>query len=103
MANLGSLAAAREAQVINWVYENRRNDSFTADTVFFSIFEGRPMNDRMIKQVGECYRVACRDLCRKQVFKQGGDPKLETYALNEDDETMEIINEARNTVQENEM
>jgi len=84
-ANLGSLAAGRETQVIDWcISKLPYTTSFSAEDVVEDLFEGRFTSDRLPTKIIEAYRVACRDLQRKQILKgiSSRPPGVETYVFN---------------------
>lgn len=67
--NLGSFAAYREQQVIDWANQNPYV-SFTVDGFLSEVFEDRfPKESKQYKLLWEAYSVACRDLQRKQILK----------------------------------
>ena len=91
--NLGSLAADREQQVIEWAMKNPYV-SFTVKGFVYEVFENRiPLTSKYYKLLAEAYSVACRDLQRKQILKgldRGNDK--EVFILNDIEVVKSILN-----------
>ena len=60
--NLGNSASHRELQIIKWATPFK---DFTAEEVVISLWEGGKPKEAVF----EAYRVACRDLRRREVLK----------------------------------
>ena len=63
--NLGSLAAAREQQILDVLME-KPDITFTAKGITDHLFEGRKVK----QEIYDAYSVACEDLARKQILKR---------------------------------
>ena len=69
---LGSLAAARERQILD-ALEERPDITFTGQGIAELLFERKGLDARIY----EAYSVACEDLARKQILKRLGSRKGE--------------------------
>lgn len=84
MAKLGNFAAHREKQIIEWAIENENDfEFFTSGTIVRRLYKD---GDRPIHpDVFDAFRVACRDLRRKQILKGlGRVAGVERFVLNTD-------------------
>lgn len=93
MAKLGNLAAHREEQIIEWALENDENmgQGFTEQDVVHALYgdDDRPIHP----DVFEAFRVACRDLRRKQILKGLGSVTYERFVLNHGKELAAYLEE----------
>lgn len=71
--NLGSLAAQREKEVIEWAEKNPYT-SFSGEGITYKLFaedeERDVIKSSQFRKVIRAYEVACEDLARKQILKR---------------------------------
>ena len=90
---LGNLAAHREEQIIEWALENEEA-AFTEQDVVHALYSD---GDRPIHPyVFEAFRVACRDLQRKQILKGLASVTYERFVLNTNGKELAAYLEEKN-------